>query len=201
VLNTMSKDSRTVLANKELQAIATAIGIDPHSVDTEVDLSGLRYGKVVVMTDADVDGGHIQALLLTFFFMHVPKLVELGHLYVAMPPLYKIEVPSQGKGKPARRLYCLDDDELEEALAALKKEKVKEGSWEISRFKGLGEMSPEQLWETTMNPDTRRLIRMQLDTKEIKKIRKTFELLMEAGEAEGRRDWMREHWKTVEADV
>ncbi len=205
VLNTMSKDSRTVHANKELQAIATAIGVDPHPADTEVDLSALRYGKVVVMTDADVDGGHIQALLLTFFFMHAPKLVETGHLYVAMPPLYKIEVPGQGKagekkGAP-RRIYCLDDDELEEALATLKKEKVKEGSWEISRFKGLGEMSPEQLWETTMNPDTRRLIRMQLDPKEIKKIRKTFELLMDAGEAEGRRDWMREHWKTVEADV
>jgi topoisomerase-4 subunit B len=201
VLNTMSKDSRTVLANKELQAIATAIGVDPHSSEDAVDLNGLRYGKVVVMTDADVDGGHIQALLLTFFFMHAPKLVESGHLYVAMPPLYKIEVPAQGKGKPGRRVYCLDDDELEEALATLKKEKVKEGSWEISRFKGLGEMSPEQLWETTMNPDTRRLIRMQLDTKEIKNIRKTFELLMDAGEAEGRRDWMREHWKTVEADI
>src|SRR5687767_936305 len=201
VLNTMSKDSRTVLANKELQAIATAIGVDPHSIDTDVDVSGLRYGKVVVMTDADVDGGHIQALLLTFFFMHAPKLVETGHLYVAMPPLYKIEVPAQGKGKPQRRLYCLDDDELEEVLTQLKKEKVKEGSWEISRFKGLGEMSPEQLWETTMNPDTRRLVRMELDPKEIKKITEKFELLMDAGEAEGRRNWMREHWKTVEADI
>jgi topoisomerase-4 subunit B len=201
VLNTMSKDSRTVLANKELQAIATAIGVDPHSSADAVELNAIRYGKVVVMTDADVDGGHIQALLLTFFFMHAPKLVERGHLYVAMPPLYKIEVPSQGKGKPARRLYCLDDDELEEALATLKKEKVKEGSWEISRFKGLGEMSPEQLWETTMNPDTRRLIRMQLDPNEIENIKKKFELLMDAGEAEGRREWMREHWKSVEADV
>ena len=201
VLNTMSKDSRTVLANKELQAIATAIGVDPHGADDNPEMGSIRYGKVVVMTDADVDGGHIQALLLTFFFMHAPKLVERGHLYVAMPPLYKVEVPAQGKGKPARRVYCLDDDELEEALASLKKEKVKEGSWEISRFKGLGEMSPEQLWETTMNPDTRRLIRMQLDLKEIKKIRETFELLMDASEAEGRRNWMREHWKTVEADV
>src|SRR5205814_554495 len=196
-----SKDSRTVLANKELQAIATAIGVDPHAVEEVVDLGGIRYGKVIVMTDADVDGGHIQALLLTFFFMHAPKLVESGHLYVAQPPLFKVEVPSQGKGKPARRLYCLDDDELEETLSTLKKEKVKEGSWEISRYKGLGEMSSEQLWETTMNPDTRRLIRMQLDPKKIKAIRETFELLMDAGEAEGRRDWMREHWKTVEADV
>ncbi len=201
VLNTMSKDSRTVLANKELQAIATAIGVDPHSLEESFDLSGIRYGKVIVMTDADVDGGHIQALLLTFFFMHAPKLVERGHLYVAQPPLFKVEVPSQGKGRPARRVYCLDDDELEQTLSALKKEKVKEGSWEISRFKGLGEMSPEQLWETTMNPDTRRLVRMQLDPKKIKAIREKFELLMDAGEAEGRRDWMREHWKTVEADV
>jgi topoisomerase-4 subunit B len=202
VLNTMSKDSRTVLANKELQAIATAIGVDPHSFEeSNVDLTGVRYGKVVVMTDADVDGGHIQALLLTFFFMHAPRLVERGHVYVAQPPLYKVEVPSQGKGKPARRLYCLDDDELEEVLEQLKKEKVKEGSWEISRFKGLGEMSAEQLWETTMNPDTRRLVRMELDPKEMANIRKKFELLMDAGEAEGRRGWMREHWKTVEADV
>ncbi|MDH5577360.1 MAG: toprim domain-containing protein, partial [Betaproteobacteria bacterium] len=201
VLNTMSKDSRTVLANKELQAIATAIGVDPHGAEDAADLSGLRYGKVILMTDADVDGGHIQALLLTFFFMHAPKLVEAGHVYVAQPPLFKVEVPAQGKGKPARRLYCLDEDELEEALAALKKEKVKDGSWEISRFKGLGEMSPEQLWETTMNPDTRRLVRMQLDARQLKKARATFELLMDSGEAEGRRNWMREHWKSVEADV
>ena len=201
VLNTMSKDARTVLANKELQAIATAIGVDPHGPDDSPDLTGIRYGKVIVMTDADVDGGHIQALLLTFFFMHAPKLVEIGRVYVAQPPLYKVEVPSQGKGKPARRMYCLDDDELEEALGQLKKEKVKDGSWEISRFKGLGEMSPEQLWETTMNPDTRRLVRMQLDLAKLKKARETFELLMDSGEAEGRRNWMREHWKTVEADV
>jgi topoisomerase-4 subunit B len=201
VLNTMSKDSRTVLANKELQAIATAIGVDPHGPEETPDLSGLRYGKIVIMTDADVDGGHIQALLLTFFFMHAPKLVATGHVYVAQPPLFKLEVPSQGKGKPARRIYCLDDEELDEEIGKLKKEKVKEGSWEVSRFKGLGEMSPEQLWETTMNPDTRRLVRMEFDQKNLKKARATFELLMDSGEAEGRRNWMREHWKSVEADV
>ena len=201
VLNTMSKDSRTVLANKELQAIATAIGVDPHSSEETPDLSGVRYGKIIVMTDADVDGGHIQALLLTFFFMHAPRMVERGHLYVAQPPLFKVEVPSQGKGKPARRLYCLDDDELEEVLNQLKKEKIKDGTWEISRFKGLGEMSPEQLWETTMNPDTRRLVRMELNAKNFRKVKDVFEKLMDAGEAEERRNWMREHWKTVEADV
>src|SRR3989337_663654 len=186
----MSKDSRTVLANKELLAIATAIGVDPHGPEDAPDLSGLRYGKVILMTDADVDGGHIQALLLTFFFMHAPKLVEAGHIYVAQPALFKVEVPALGQGRPARRLYCLDEDELEEALAALRKEKVKDGAWEIARFKGLGEMSPEQLWETTMNPDTRRLIRMVLNGKEIRNGRETFELLMDSGEAEGRRNWM-----------
>ena len=201
VLNSMSKDARTVLANKELQAIATAIGVDPHGPDDKPELGGIRYGKVIIMTDADVDGGHIQALLLTFFFMHAPKLVETGRIYVSQAPLFKVEIPSQGKGKPARRVYCLDEDELEETLRALKKEKVKEGSWEISRFKGLGEMNPEQLWETSMNPDSRRLVRMQLDAAKIEKAKKTFELLMDSGEAEGRRDWMREHWKTVEADV
>ena len=201
VLNSMSKDARTVLANKELQAIATAIGVDPHGPDDTPDLGGLRYGKVIIMTDADVDGGHIQALLLTFFFMHAPKLVEAGRVYVAQAPLFKVEVPSQGKGKPARRVYCLDEDELEDTLEQLKKEKVREGSWEISRFKGLGEMNPEQLWETSMNPDSRRLVRMQLDLARLKDAREKFELLMDAGEAEGRRNWMREHWKTVEADI
>jgi topoisomerase-4 subunit B len=184
-----------------LQAIATAIGVDPHGMDDNPDLSGLRYGRVVVMTDADVDGGHIQALLLTFFFMHCPRLVEAGRLYVAQPPLFKIEVPSQGKNKPARRVYCLDEEELDDALGLLRKEGVKEDSWEISRFKGLGEMSPEQLWDTTMNPDTRRLVQMRLDRDQIQKVRSTFELLMDAGEAEGRRNWMREHWRSVEADV
>ncbi len=201
VLNTMSKDARTVLANKELQAIATAIGVDPHGSSDAADLTGLRYGKIILMTDADVDGGHIQALLLTFFFMHCPRLVEAGRVFVAQPPLFKVEVPGQGKGKPARRIYCLDDEELEEAVAVLKKEKVRDGAWDISRFKGLGEMSPEQLWETTMNPDTRRLIQMQLDPAQLAKARGVFELLMDSGEAEGRRNWMREHWKTVEADV
>jgi topoisomerase-4 subunit B len=201
VLNSMSKDARTVLANKELQAIATAIGVDPHGAEDSPDLSGIRYGKVIIMTDADVDGGHIQALLLTFFFMHAPRLVETGRIYVSQAPLYKVEIPSQGKGRPARRVYCLDGEELDETLRALKKDKVREDSWEISRFKGLGEMNPEQLWETSMNPDSRRLVRMEFNPGNLSKVKGIFEKLMDAGEAEERRNWMREHWRSVEADV
>src|ERR1051325_3423826 len=119
VLNTMSKDSRTVLANKELQAIATAIGVDPHGADDAVDLTGLRYGKIIVMTDADVDGGHIQARLLTFLFMHAARLVAAGHLFVAQPPLYKVEAPPQGNGNPGRPVFPLDSDKQSPRLAGL----------------------------------------------------------------------------------
>ena len=136
VLNSMSKDSRTVLANKELQAIATAIGVDPTGSTKKGDLRALRYGKIIVMTDADVDGGHIQALLLTFFFMHAPRLVEAGHLYVAQPPLYKVEVPSQGK--PMRRIVTASTTTSSEDVRAAQERKSQGRSWEISRFKGLG---------------------------------------------------------------
>jgi topoisomerase-4 subunit B len=96
-------------------------------------------------------------LLLTLFFRHFPKLVEAGHIYIARPPLYRIDAPARGK-RPAAKLYALDDGELEAALDKLRKEGAREGSWTISRFKGLGEMNASQLWETTLNPETRRLL-------------------------------------------
>ena len=110
-----------------------------------------------ILSDADVDGSHIQVLLLTLFFRHFPRLIERGHVYVARPPLYRVDAPARGK-KPAAKIYALDDGELEATLDKLRKEGAREGSWTISRFKGLGEMSAEQLWETTLNPDTRRLL-------------------------------------------
>src|SRR3546814_6887011 len=108
-------------------------------------------------SDADVDGSHIQVLLLTLFFKHFPRLVEAGHVYVARPPLFRVDVPAAGK-RPARKVYCLDQGELDAVQDKMRKDGIREGSWSISRFKGLGEMSAEQLWDTTMNPDTRRLM-------------------------------------------
>jgi topoisomerase-4 subunit B len=106
---------------------------------------------VCILSDADVDGSHIQVLLLTLFFRHFPKLIERGHVHVAKPPLYRVDAPARGK-KPAAKIYALDDGELEATLDKLRKEGAREGAWSISRFKGLGEMSAEQLWETTLNP-------------------------------------------------
>ena len=117
-----------------------------------MDLSGLRYRKIIILADADVDGAHIQVLLLTLFFRHFPKLIEQGNVFVAQPPLFRIDVPAHGKNKPARKLYALDEQELEILQEKLVDEGVREGSWTVSRFKGLGEMNADQLWETTFEP-------------------------------------------------
>jgi topoisomerase-4 subunit B len=155
---------------------------------------------VCVLADADVDGSHIQVLLLTLFFRHFPQLVHRGHIYVARPPLYRVDVPALGK-RPTRRLYCLDEAELDTTLEKLIDEKVKEGSWTIARFKGLGEMSPEQLWETTMNPDTRRLMRVGLGDVANAETSATMTMLMGRAESQARRAWLEEHGNEIEADV
>ena len=157
--NTWQDSPDTLYANKEIEAIALAIGVDHHKPGDSVDLSGLRYRKIIILADADVDGAHIQVLLLTLFFRHFPKLIESGNVFVAQPPLFRIDVPAQGKGKPARKLYALDEQELEVARGEARgRRRASEDSWTVSRFKGLGEMNPEQLWETTLNPDTRRML-------------------------------------------
>ncbi|MES2978167.1 MAG: DNA topoisomerase IV subunit B [Pseudomonadota bacterium] len=200
VLNTWEVERDRLFANTEIHDIAVAIGVDPHGPQDNADLSGLRYGKVCILSDADVDGSHIQVLLLTLFFRHFPKLIEAGNVYVARPPLYRVDAPPRGK-KPASKAYALDEGELVAILDKLRKEGVKEGGWSISRFKGLGEMSAEQLWDTTLNPDTRRLLPVQLGDLDFTQTEDLITKLMGKGEASARRLLMELHGDMVEVDI
>ncbi|MFM8768224.1 MAG: DNA topoisomerase IV subunit B, partial [Rubrivivax sp.] len=172
----------------------------PHGPTDEPDFSGLRYGKVCLLSDADVDGSHIQVLLLTLFFRHFPKLIERGHVHVAKPPLFRVDAPARGR-KPAAKIYALDEGELQAALDKLRKEGAREGSWTISRFKGLGEMSAEQLWETTLNPETRRLLQVGFGAAGPLAVTQSLTRLMGKGEAAARRELMELHGDSVEVDV
>jgi len=187
-------------ANTEIHDIAVAIGVDPHGPGDDPDLSALRYARIIIMSDADVDGSHIKVLLLTLFFKHFPKLIELGHVCMASPPLYRVDIPPQGK-RPARKLYALDDAELAAIEDRLLKEGVKPASWSVGRFKGLGEMNPEQLWETTMNPETRRVLPVRVERQETAEAMQIFAKLMGKGEAASRREWMEQHGHDVEVDI
>ncbi|MEO7031983.1 MAG: toprim domain-containing protein, partial [Herbaspirillum sp.] len=200
VLNSWETDRDRLFANNEIHDIAVAIGIDPHGLNDQLDFSNLRYGKICILSDADVDGSHIQVLLLTLFFKHFPQLIARGHIHVARPPLYRVDAPARGK-KPVQKLYALDDDELAGIEDKLKKDGVKEGAWSISRFKGLGEMNAEQLWETTMNPDTRRLLPVGLGIVGTDASQARFNMLMGKGEAAARRAWIEEHGNELEADI
>jgi topoisomerase-4 subunit B len=203
VLNTWEVERDRLFANTEVHDIAVALGVDPHGPADEPDLSGLRYGKVCILSDADVDGAHIQVLLLTLFFRHFPKLVERGHVHVARPPLYRIDAPARGKRPPAK-IYALDEGELAAALDKLRKEGAREGSWTIGRFKGLGEMNADQLWETTLNPATRRLLPVRWDAGGEGGYDATVRVLtqlMGKGEAAARRELMELHGDAVEVDV
>ncbi|MEL7046061.1 MAG: DNA topoisomerase IV subunit B, partial [Pseudomonadota bacterium] len=151
ILNTWEVDSSEILASQEVHNISIALGIDPGSDD----LSGLRYGKVCILADADSDGLHIATLICALFVRHFRPLVAAGHVFVAMPPLYRIDV-----GKEV--FYALDESEKQGVLDRIEAEK-KKGKVGVQRFKGLGEMNPMQLRETTMSPDTRRLVRLRLD--------------------------------------
>ncbi len=203
VLNTWEVERDRLFANNEIHDIAVAVGVDPHGPGDEPDFSGLRYGKVCILSDADVDGSHIQVLLLTLFFRHFPKLIERGHVYIARPPLFRIDAPARGK-RPQAKIYALDAGELDAALDKLRKEGAREGSWAISRFKGLGEMNAEQLWETTLNPETRRLLAVSWLANGAGGFDATAALLtklMGKGEAASRRELMELHGDAVEVDV
>jgi topoisomerase-4 subunit B len=200
VLNAWEVERDRLFANNEIHDISVAIGIDPHGPNDSPDFSGLRYGKVCILSDADVDGSHIQVLLLTLFFRHFPKLIERGHVHIAKPPLFRVDAPARGK-KPAAKIYALDQGELDATLDKLRKEGAKDGSWSISRFKGLGEMSAEQLWETTLNPETRRLLPVAWGVLSFDQTVTSFTKLMGKGEAAARRELMELHGDEVDVDV
>jgi len=200
VLNSWEVERDRLFANNEIHDMAVAIGVDPHGPNDSPDMSGLRYGKVCILSDADVDGSHIQVLLLTLFFRHFPKLIEAGNIYVAKPPLFRVDAPARGK-KPAAKIYALDEGELAATLDKLRKEGARDNSWSISRFKGLGEMNPEQLWETTLNPDTRRLLQVAYGQLNFGDTEISMNKLMGKGEAQARRDLMELRGDEVEVDV
>ena len=201
VLNSFETHRDQLFGNAEIHDISVAIGVDPHGEHDKVDLSGLRYGKIAILSDADVDGSHIQVLLLTLFYTHFRQLVTHGHIYVAQPPLFRVDVNAQGKTKPARKLYALDQSELDIILERLQKENLKESAYSISRFKGLGEMNPEQLKDTTMHPDTRRLMQVSIPEDGHDDTLAIFVKLMGKGEAASRRAWMEAEGNHVEVDV
>lgn len=202
VVNTWDIASTEIFANTEVRDLSTAIGVDPHTLkDDDKVLERLRYGKIIIMADADIDGAHISVLILTLFYRHFPKLVQKGHVFVAKPPLYCIRVAPQGKTKVEKRLYALDDDERDQMLARLSNDGVRDDRIHVGRFKGLGEMNPSQLKETTMDPDARRLLLMTFVDKDAMATNQCFTLLMRKKESGSRRSWMEEYGHLVEADV
>ena len=176
ILNTWEVDSSQVLASNEIHDISVAIGLEPDNSD----LSGLRYGKVCILADADSDGLHIATLICALFVKHFPKLVKEGHVYVAMPPLYRIDVGKQV-------FYALDDKEKDAFETKLAKENSRQ-KIQVQRFKGLGEMNPKQLRETTMQPDTRRLIQLTLNHP--LQVAETMDMLLSKKRASDRKSWL-----------
>ena len=176
ILNTWEVESTQVLASQEVHDISVAIGVDPGSDN----LAGLRYGRVCILADADSDGAHIATLLCALFLRHFRPLVEAGHIYVAMPPLYRIDV-----GKEV--FYALDDDEKKGILDRITAEK-KRGKVNVQRFKGLGEMNPMQLRETSIAPDTRRLVRLTIEAKD--NTSEIMDMLLSKKRASDRKAWL-----------
>ncbi len=187
ILNTWEVDGSVVLGSQEVHDIAVAMGVDPGSAD----ISQLRYGKICILADADSDGLHIATLLCALFMRHFRPLVEAGHIYVAMPPLYRVDL-----GKELH--YALDDDELESILARLEAEK-KRGKPQVTRFKGLGEMNPPQLRETTMDPNTRRLVQLTLD--DYSGTQELMDMLLAKKRAGDRKAWLESKGDLAEVQV
>jgi len=176
ILNTWEVESGQVLSSQEVHDLAVAIGCDPG----KDDISGLRYGKVIILADADSDGLHIATLLCALFLRHFPRLVREGHVFVAMPPLFRVDVGKQV-------FYCLDESERDAMLEKIEREKIR-GAVSTTRFKGLGEMNPSQLRESTIHPDTRRLVQLTIETDD--GTSKVMDMLLSKKRAGDRKEWL-----------
>ncbi len=186
ILNTWEVSSDEVLASQEVHDISVAIGIDPDSDD----LSQLRYGKICILADADSDGLHIATLLCALFVRHFRTLVKQGHVYVALPPLYRIDL-----GKEV--YYALTEEEKTGVLEQLKRKK---GKPNVQRFKGLGEMNPMQLRETTLDPNTRRLVQLIINDEDEQQTTAMMDMLLAKKRSEDRRNWLQEKGDLAELD-
>jgi topoisomerase-4 subunit B len=184
ILNTWEVEPTEVLSSQEVHDIAVAIGVDPGSDD----LSRLRFGKVCILADADSDGAHIATLLCALFLRHFARLVHEGHVYVAMPPLFRIDVGKQV-------FYALDDSERKGILDRIEAERIK-GKVNVQRFKGLGEMNPGQLRETTIHPDTRRLVQLTVEPEDDSN--NLLDMLLAKKRAADRRGWLQERGHLAE---
>lgn len=182
ILNVEKARIDKILVNEEIKAMITAFGTGIHD---NFDIAKLRYGKIIIMTDADVDGAHIATLLLTFFYRFMPELIRQGHVYLAQPPLFKLE-------KNQKVWYAYSDEELDSIL----KEVGRDTNNKIQRYKGLGEMDPEQLWETTMDPEQRILLRVSIDEENESEVDLTFNTLM-GDKVEPRREFIEANAKFV----
>src|SRR5699024_2411476 len=178
VINTEKAKIQDIFKNEEISTIIHTIGA---GVGSDFDLKDAQYDKIVIMTDADTDGAHIQVLLLTFFYRYMRPLVEAGMVYIALPPLYKI---TKGKGKKEKTVYAWNDDEMKKTIDEFK------NGYIIQRYKGLGEMNADQLWETTMDPETRTLIRVTIE--DLARAERRVTTLM-GDKVEPRRKWIEGH--------
>lgn len=203
ILNTWEVETNKLFDTETIHDIAIAIGVQPHKLHAEVDFSKLRYSKICAMCDADVDGRHIEVLLMTLFLKHFPQVIKNGYLYIAKAPLFRVDYPSnkKNKNKLDKKTYIQDEQGLEHFLNKLQKSGIDEKSTKVSRFKGLGEMNPEQLWDTTLNPETRTLLKVSFDMDHINNDEDVFDLLMAKKEAKKRREWMEEKGNSVNIDT
>ena len=185
MLNVEKARADKIYGNDKLNPVIIAVGA---GIGADFDITKIRYGKVIIMADADVDGAHIRTLLLTFFFRYMRPLIENGNVYLAQPPLYKISK------KGMKEIYCYTDEDLEKAYTELEEKGFTRDQFGLQRYKGLGEMNPEQLWETTMDPERRTLIKVTMD--DAIKADEIFTVLM-GDDVEPRREFIEQNAKYV----